>query len=353
MGLTRPKSDVIILGKSCVGDNSNDCDNCDESMPSKQAKPSIVDWIFSCYNASTGGFGGNTGHDGHLLYTLSALQLLAMADSLQDPRLDQDAVSNFISGLQQPDGSFSGDSWGEIDTRFSYCALSSLKILGAISGEGKENYGDNSTIDTPKAAEYVASCQNFDGGFGCIKGAESHAGQVFCCVAALSLAQSLHLIRDRDLLCWWLAERQCDSGGLNGRPEKQADVCYSWWILSALSILGCQHWIDSKALVRFVLRCQDDEDGGIADHPDNMADAYHTFFGIAGLSLLGYLHNLEENDVRSSIIQSKKAYRMIDPIYALPTDVVKKLHLGGQVAMVGESVDERLAHYDIFKASVK
>jgi len=117
--------------------------------------------------------------------------------------------------------------------------------------------------------------------------------------------------------------------------------------------LGCQHWIDSKALVRFVLRCQDDEDGGIADHPDNMADAYHTFFGIAGLSLLGYLHNLEENDVRSSIIQSKKAYRMIDPIYALPTDVVKKLHLGGQVAMVGESVDERLAHYDIFKASVK
>ena len=34
------------------------------------------------------------------------------------------------------------------------------------------------------------------------------------------------------------AERQCDSGGLNGRPEKQADVCYSWWILSALSILG-------------------------------------------------------------------------------------------------------------------
>lgn len=40
------------------------------------------------------------------------------------------------------------------------------------------------------------------------------------------------------LLGWWLCERQCDSGGLNGRPEKQADVCYSWWILSALKILG-------------------------------------------------------------------------------------------------------------------
>jgi len=48
---------------------------------------------------------------------------------------------------------------------------------------------------------------------------------------------SLHLV-DEDLLGWWLSERQCDSGGLNGRPEKQADVCYSWWILSSLSILG-------------------------------------------------------------------------------------------------------------------
>ena len=41
-----------------------------------------------------------------------------------------------------------------------------------------------------------------------------------------------------DALLWWLSERQCDSGGLNGRSEKQADVCYSWWILSSLSILG-------------------------------------------------------------------------------------------------------------------
>lgn len=31
---------------------------------------------------------------------------------------------------------------------------------------------------------------------------ESHAGQVFTCVGALALADSLHLL-DRDLLCWW------------------------------------------------------------------------------------------------------------------------------------------------------
>ncbi len=53
-----------------------------------------------------------------------------------------------------------------------------------------------------------------------------------------------------------IAERQTPSGGLNGRPEKLQDVCYSWWCLSALAILGRRHWIDQAALTRFILFCQ-------------------------------------------------------------------------------------------------
>jgi geranylgeranyl transferase type-2 subunit beta len=140
--------------------------------------------------------------------------------------VDVDAIIHFVVSLQQPDGSFAGDEWGEIDTRFSYCALSTLSLLNAMD-----------RVDIGKAVQYIASCQNMDGGFGSMRGAESHAGQVFCCVGALSIAKSLHVIQRPDLLGWWLAERQVDSGGLNGRPEKQADVCYSWWILSVLSIL--------------------------------------------------------------------------------------------------------------------
>lgn len=37
-------------------------------------------------------------------------------------------------------------------------------------------------------------CRNFDGGFGCIPGAESHSGQIFTCVGALSIAGSLDLV---------------------------------------------------------------------------------------------------------------------------------------------------------------
>lgn len=320
-------------------------------------KTLIVDWVFSCYDEVTGGFGGNTGHDAHLLYTLSAIQILAMADMLDDERLDKIKVGSFIANLQQDDGSFAGDEWGEIDTRFSYCALSGLSLLGLLQYDQPTEEGNPCRIDVEKAAKYVASCRNFDGGFGCVPGAESHAGQVFTCIGALSIAKHLHLLGSdsTDLLSWWLSERQCDSGGLNGRPEKQADVCYSWWILSSLSILGRVDWINKAKLARFILKCQDDDDGGIADRPDDMPDVFHTFFGISGLSLLGYLHEEPDKDDEQQLNEreSSRSYRMIDPVYALPTDVVKKLGLGGQVMTWGEEHDleERLRMYDILDFS--
>ena len=131
------------------------------------------------------------------------------------------------------------------------------------------------------------------------------------CVAALALAGPAALLEvDSGLAGWWLAERQLPTGGLNGRPEKKQDVCYSWWVLSSLAILGHVDWIDSAALGAFILDCQDPKAGGISDRPGNMADVFHTYFGIAGLALLGY-----------------PDLNQIDPVYALPTRVVNKLAL--------------------------
>lgn len=257
--------------------------------------PKVVTWVLSCANAD-GGFGGTVGHDSHLLYTLSAIQLLAMADALD--QLDTEATVKYIAGLQGPDGSFAGDKWGEVDTRFSYCALLACTLLKR-----------RDAIRIDDAVGYVKACLNFDGGFGCVPGAESHAGQIFCCVAALALGESLEAV-DAELLGWWLAERQTRGGGLNGRPEKKPDVCYSWWILSSMYVLDKVAWIDSKALVAFILACQDTEDGGIADRPEDMADVYHTFFGLAALALLG------DDRVQA-----------IDPVYALPATTVSKLGL--------------------------
>lgn len=50
--------------------------------------------------------------------------------------------------------------------RFSYCAICCLSLLGRLD-----------SINIEKAIEFIIQCKNFDGGFGSIPGAESHAGQ--------------------------------------------------------------------------------------------------------------------------------------------------------------------------------
>ncbi|XP_057845886.2 geranylgeranyl transferase type-2 subunit beta 1 isoform X1 [Cryptomeria japonica] len=256
----------------------------------------VVSWVLQCQH-DCGGFSGNIGHDPHILHTLSAVQILALLDKLDV--IDADKTATYIMGLQQEDGSFAGDEWGEIDTRFSYCAVCCLSILHRLD-----------KIDVGKANQYVASCKNFDGAFGCTPGAESHAGQIFCCVGALAITGALSHV-DRDLLGWWLCERELKTGGLNGRPEKLADVCYSWWVLSSLIMIDRVHWIDKDKLKNFILDCQDKENGGISDRPDDAVDVFHTFFGIAGLSLLEY-----------------PGLKPIDPAYALPIHVVDRIFFG-------------------------
>ncbi|RXH96591.1 hypothetical protein DVH24_009095 [Malus domestica] len=205
-----------------------------------------------------------------------------------------------VAALQNKDGSFSGDMWGEIDTRFSYIAILCLALLHRLN-----------KINVEKAVNYITHL-NFD---------LPMPTAVFCCVGALAITGSLHHI-DKDLLGWWLCERQVNSGdilikskakpgGLNGRPEKLPDVCYSWWVLSSLVMIDRVHWIDKEKLVKFILDCQDIENGGISDRPDDAVDVYHTYFGVAGLSLLEY-----------------PGMKALDPAYALPVDVVNRIILG-------------------------
>ena len=111
----------------------------------------IVDWVQRCQHDS-GGYGGNVDHDPHMLYTLSALQILAVCDRMD--LVNKELVLQFVASLQNDDGSFNGDVWGEVDTRFSYCALSILAILDSLN---------TGVINLPKAIDFVARCKNFDG----------------------------------------------------------------------------------------------------------------------------------------------------------------------------------------------
>ncbi|KAL8800569.1 MAG: hypothetical protein Q9182_005080 [Xanthomendoza sp. 2 TL-2023] len=254
-----------------------------EALPREQT----IDFVLSCQHEN-GGFGAAPGHDPHMLYTVSAVQILVTVDALDEldrrGKTGQAGVGQYIARLQnQDDGSFAGDEWGETDTRFLFGALNVLSLLHLLS-----------SIDVHRAVTYVQACANLDGGYGVSPGAESHAGQIFVCVGALAIADRLDLV-DKDRLGGWLSERQLDNGGLNGRPEKLEDVCYSWWVMSSLAMIGRLDWIDKEKLSRFILRCQDPELGGIADRPGDAVDVFHTVFGLAGLSLIGF-PGLEEVD---------------------------------------------------------
>lgn len=218
------------------------------------AEDDLVAWMMTCKKPD-GSFGHNEHHDGCLLATLSAVQIMVLLGRSSD--LDADAIGACVSrtfppltaahtagkqpcfsanvyiyspfsdalrpvipdlmpalstasspdkampradcaSLQQPDGSFAGDSWGEVDTRFVYAALHCCALLGQLAA-----------LKVPAAVEYVLACQNWDGGFGVVPGAESHTGQVFCCVGALAIAGCLDRI-DADELGRWYDARSTD-----------------------------------------------------------------------------------------------------------------------------------------------
>ncbi|KAJ6121664.1 beta subunit of rab geranylgeranyltransferase [Penicillium capsulatum] len=240
--------------------------------PDALPRQDTIDFVLSCQR-DNGGFGAAPGHDAHMLYTVSAVQILVTIDAVdeldQRDRGGKQKVGSFIASLQDREtGVFKGDEWGETDTRFLYGALNALSLLGLLD-----------LVDVPKAVTYIQSCENFDGGYGISPGAESHAGQVFTCIGALSIAGRLDLV-NKDRLGAWLSERQVEKGGFNGRPEK---------------------------LPRRLL-CLDPEAGGFADRPGNMVDVYHTHFSLAGLSLLGVVDGLQE----------------VDPVYCMPKSVINR-----------------------------
>ncbi|RWS26795.1 geranylgeranyl transferase type-2 subunit beta-like protein, partial [Leptotrombidium deliense] len=228
------------------------------------------------------------------------------------------------------DGSFWGDKWGEVDIRFSFCAIASLTLLKRLH-----------EIDINSAISFVMKCNNLiDGGFGSRPGSESHAGLVYCALGALSLTGQLDAI-DADLLGkdtrWWLCERQLPSGGLNGRPEKLPDLCYSWWVLASLKILGRLHWIDSKKLLRFIAACQDEESGGFSDRPGNLVDPFHTLFGIAGISLLTHENRcIVENGemISDEILKLRDSIKLINPVLCMPQQLITNLNIEMQLLKI-------------------
>lgn len=161
------------------------------------------------------------------------------------------------------------------------------------------------------------------------------AGYAYCAIAALSLldrpianSPACHPsavlrsnIRDMPGLLHWLASRQfvylepeeeSDSDdddpvnfalpqrladlslsqntrhvACNGRCNKVADTCYTWWVGGALANLGRAELWDWKPSRRFLLEKMAHRIGGFSKHPGGPPDVYHACFGLTALAVMG------------------------------------------------------------------
>lgn len=258
-------------------------------------RQSIIDWIYSLQLVTKdevlgnrSGFRGSTTSSlkdcvhaldcSHVTMTYAALaSLLVLGDDLT--RVNRSAVLAGVRSLRRDNGCFRSTLiGGESDMRFVYCAVAVCHMLN-----------DWSPIDRRKTVDFITHSMSFDSGISQTPMLESHGGCTFCGCAALHLLGELSQAfsqRQRDGLLRWCLFRQIS--GFNGRPNKEEDTCYTFWVGSTIRMLGGSDLIDRDRLFDFVLGNQDPIIGGFSKSPDSNVDLLHTYLAIAGLSVCGY-----------------------------------------------------------------
>ncbi|KAL9182391.1 hypothetical protein ACHAXT_013043 [Thalassiosira profunda] len=256
----------------------------------------------------------------HLAMTYVALcTLAALGDDLS--RVNRTAILQTLQSLQKEDGSFvavspncSAESASEekedddCDLRFMYTAIAIWDLLtdpATNSATGRED----AIINIEAATSYILRCIAYDGALGLTPGREGHGGSTFCGTASLYLMGVLDDVLNREELIGWREDliRWCvtrqhplpkseaglehngysdadTAAGMQGRPNKLQDTCYSYWIGGTLHLLGESHLLDGWALREYVLMCQSPY-GGFGKVVGAMPDLLHSFYSLAWLAL--------------------------------------------------------------------
>jgi len=211
----------------------------------------------------------------HITMTAMSLIMLVIFGDLELAKVNVSGILGGLKACQRSSGCFGYLPHStETDLRFVYSACVICYIL--------DDWGD---IDVDKLVEYILSCQRYDNGFAMDPGCESHGSACYLAVASLWLMGRLDELRNREGLIQWLINLQ--AMGFCGRPNKEEDSCYTFWIGGTLKLLGVLEDVVEINHVRlFVLDCEGDM-GGFGKWHDSDTDPYHTHHSLYGLSILG------------------------------------------------------------------
>lgn len=283
----------------------------------------VISTLQSMYSREGGGgYGGGPVQLAHCAPTYAAvLALCTVGTSEALSSIDRFGLHDFFMSMKDVSGGFRMHRDGEVDCRGTYTVLAVARICNILTSEL-----------TNGVAEYLLSCQQYEGGFGGEPNNEAHGGYNFCAIAALLILNKTDLC-DLDGLEYWLINRQMKlEGGFQGRTNKLVDACYSFWQGSALAILemirnggsdlydmemylsgnnshinedvliGNEEVVEEEAsfvtndnghllfnqlsLQRYILNCcQNHRKGGLIDKPGKGRDFYHTCYALSGLSI--------------------------------------------------------------------
>ena len=221
-------------------------------------------------------------HQSHIAMTYTALTVLkVLSKAIGDEEdwlqgIDRVGIVKALQFLQHANGSFECvHKGGEHDMRFLYCACCISHMLHDWSG-----------VNIETATTYIQSCRSHDGAIALLPGQEGHGGSTFCAIASLQLMNKLDDVLDqnewREELTRWCVTRQV--GGMQGRPNKAEDTCYSFWIGGTLRLLGQDDLLDHQKLRDFVMKCQT-KMGGFSKVIGVFPDPLHSYYSLAYLSL--------------------------------------------------------------------
>lgn len=95
----------------------------------------------------------------------------------------------------------------------------------------------------------------------------------------------------------------------NGRCNKVADSCYTWWVSAALANLGHKDLVDWPSWRRFLLERMAHRIGGFSKHSGDPPDVYHSCFGLTALGVMG---EPGLNEVDSALAVPVRTVRVIE-----------------------------------------
>ncbi|XP_065655395.1 protein farnesyltransferase subunit beta isoform X2 [Hydra vulgaris] len=278
----------------------------------------VANFLDKCQNHDTGGFGGGPGQLSHLAPTYAAVCSLCILGKYWLAAYDiinREKLQKFLTSCRTVSGSFIMHHDGEEDIRGVYCAMVAARLTNVFTKEMFKG-----------TADWLASCQTYEGGFGGLPGLEAHGGYTFCGYASLALLGQEQKARTKQLLKWVAFRQMKLEGGFQGRTNKLVDGCYSFWqggmfpvIHSILQMysdenLSNTNWMfDQSALEEYILvNCQWPQ-GGLIDKPGKSRDFYHTCYCLSGLSVAEHFIG---DEVTNTHVEGRQT-NLLQPIHPI------------------------------------